>query len=103
MTQTPASGPFGPLTTPPRSVLPIETAAACCALTLTGALARNAAVAITATLKYKPVFILIVLLLRGFPRRDTFRYFTPVRFLPRNTIAHCPGPWRPALCPLFRN
>src|SRR5258708_4863079 len=51
MTQTPASGPFGPVTTPPRSAAPIVTAAAGrgCALSTAEANIRHAAMAITAT------------------------------------------------------
>src|SRR6185369_3557824 len=51
MTHTPASGPFGLVTTPPRSATPIETVgvAGCWASTTTAAPARYAAMAITAT------------------------------------------------------
>src|SRR5262245_65869674 len=60
-TQTPASGPFGPLTTPPRSLSPTVTpaGAVCCAASRAGETVSNRAAPITATLKYRLAFGLI--------------------------------------------
>src|ERR1700678_3251145 len=60
MTQTPASGPFGPVTTPPMSVAPMLTAAAlCCALTGVDATPKASAIATVAAPRYKLCLILI--------------------------------------------
>src|SRR5262249_49974190 len=54
ITHTPASGPFGPVTTPPMSSPSMATAcAACWACAGTVGTPRNAASAMAATLKYK--------------------------------------------------
>src|SRR5258708_16252470 len=53
---TPTSGPFGPRTTPPRSVFPIETWATCCAFTHTGPPSSNPSLPITAPLNNKPLY-----------------------------------------------
>ena len=50
ITQTPASGPPGPATTPPMSSLSMATEAACCALTFDYAPTAKAAMPIAATL-----------------------------------------------------
>src|SRR5215472_14772990 len=65
ITQTPASGPFGPLTTPPRSLSPTVTpaGAVCCAASRAGETVSNRAAPITATLKYRLAFGLIDALL----------------------------------------
>src|SRR5262249_49664877 len=60
MTQTPASGPFGPETTPPRSVAPIDGAVDCCANSCAGEQIRASASAAAATLEYKVFVALIV-------------------------------------------
>src|SRR5262249_12078472 len=65
ITHTPASGPFGPLTTPPRSVGPMLTL--CCASSRAGDPVRNAAIATAATPEYKPLYLPIVMLLRFLP------------------------------------
>src|SRR6266511_2106419 len=61
ITQTPASGPFALLTTPPRSLSPTLTPAGgvCCSLTGAGGAPKNAASAIAATPKYRPVLIVM--------------------------------------------
>src|SRR5215813_6920838 len=53
ITHTPASGPFGPRTTPPISVAPTLTVAGCCATTVVGATPNARAMATAATPKYK--------------------------------------------------
>src|SRR5215468_5414990 len=61
MTQTPASGPFGPVTTPPMSSASMATAV--WARSWAGARARSPATPIAATLKYSLVLSLIGALL----------------------------------------
>src|SRR5215831_17125933 len=65
ITQTPASGPFGPLTTPPRSLSPTVTpaGAVCCAASRAGKTVCNRAAPIAATLKHRLAFGLIDALL----------------------------------------
>src|SRR5262249_49751605 len=61
ITQTPASGPFGLVTTPPRSLSPILTPAGggCCAWTGADGAPRRAAIAIAATPNNRPVPMVI--------------------------------------------
>ncbi len=60
MTHTPASGPFGPRTTPPISVAPMLTAGAlCCALTDVGEAPSASVRAIAAAPKYNPCFVVM--------------------------------------------
>ena len=62
ITQTPASGPFALLTTPPRSLLPTLTAAGlrCCALAPTSIPAvAKAAINIEATMRGRPTNVRI--------------------------------------------
>src|SRR5262245_21939969 len=61
ITQTPASGPLGLVTTPPRSLSPMLTAAGAgaCALTCAGGAPRSATIAIAATLKDRPVLMVM--------------------------------------------
>src|SRR5262249_42474577 len=63
--QPPASGRFGPLTPPPRSLSPTVTpaGAVCCAASRAGETVSNRAAPITATLKYRLAFGLIDALL----------------------------------------
>src|SRR6516162_9519660 len=65
ITQTPASGPFGPLTTPPRSLSPTVTpaGAVCCAASCAGERDSNSAAPIAATLECRLAFGLIDALL----------------------------------------
>src|SRR5262249_46573963 len=60
-----ASGPFGPLTTPPRSLSPTVTpaGAVCCAASCAGERVSNRAAPIAATLKHRLAFGLIDALL----------------------------------------
>jgi hypothetical protein len=57
MTQTPASGPFGPLTTPPMSSLSIATGP--CARNCAGAASKSAATA-TDKAKYDRGLVLVI-------------------------------------------
>src|SRR6516165_1239998 len=57
ITQTPASGPLGPRTTPPRSLAPTWIAASCCAALRVGALAKSAGIETAATPKRRLCFI----------------------------------------------
>src|SRR5215472_11113073 len=61
ITQTPASGPFGPLTTPPRSLSPTVTpaGAVCCAASCAGERVSNSAAPIAAPPKCRLAFGLI--------------------------------------------
>src|ERR1700738_413320 len=63
MTQTPASGPLAPVTTPPRSLSPIRTASAVvgCAPSGVVAEAKTTATAIVAA-ELQPRFVIIALL-----------------------------------------
>src|SRR6516165_7254190 len=54
ITHTPASGPFGPETTPPISLAPTLTVACCAAI---GRTPNARATAAVAALKYKPCFV----------------------------------------------
>src|SRR5215470_16236600 len=65
MTQTPASGPFGPDTTPPISSLSIAIAA-CCALVGVGTAAVTAAIPIAATVENRSCRKLILSSLKRF-------------------------------------
>src|SRR5215467_4966769 len=69
MTHTPASGPLGPVTTPPMALPSIRTAppAPCWALSVLAAPAQITAIAITATPRYGSRLILMALLLSSHP------------------------------------
>src|SRR5262249_2775250 len=68
ITQTPASGPFGLVTTPPRSLSPIAGAgsAFCCALSCVGMAARSAATPAVIIVRNDRFFVLMSPIL---PRR----------------------------------
>ncbi|TMQ26806.1 MAG: hypothetical protein E6K82_03295 [Candidatus Rokuibacteriota bacterium] len=69
ITHTPASGPFGPVTTPPMSSLSMGTAppAACCAPSSSAEPTHTTAIANAAKPKYSAVFILMAPLLSRAP------------------------------------
>src|SRR5580765_7315014 len=72
MTHTPASGPLGPVTTPPMALPSIRTAppAPCWALSVPAAPAQITAIAITVTPRYRSRLILMALLLSSRPTVD---------------------------------
>src|SRR5262245_4030010 len=87
MTHTPASGPLGPLTTPPMALPSIFTAppTPCWALSVP-APAQITAIAITATPRYRSLLIFMALLLSS---RPTIDRALPTGQTPRS------GAWRP--------